>query len=531
MTRQGFTLLSSVVAALALGLAPAPAGAQLPATRKPTAAEDLMLFSQVLNQIRVNHPDSVDTHELFLAAIEGMVRAADPHSYVIPAARLAPEKQKALEEGKLHPIPIAFQYVGGAPVVASVAPGTSAARQDILVGDELVAVQGSPVTATSAAELEVALAGPKGTDVELSFERRRIDGSWAELRRLVKRERPREEGGAVATAFMLDSITGYVRIATFEGAKVDAEVGNAISGLESRHMQRLLLDLRDNGGGLVDAAAKIAGMFLPAGAVVYTAEGRKSDVEKTVKAGRPFWVSEKGYPIVVMVNQGTASASELVAGALQDHDRALIYGRPTFGKALLMRGFPLTDGSVAVVVVGRVHTPCGRIVQRQYHGVSTREYYRQARAERELAGRPTCKTDHGRTVYGGGGIFPDVLAPEPEPVPLWLARALEQDLPLRWTGGYVTAHASELPPPPEGTLPPLPAGAVADFRGFAAAQGVALPADPEVDRRLARVLLRWIAGVRWGDRVAASIAALQDPQVEAARGAFDQAASILRASK
>src|SRR3982750_4039019 len=124
-----------------------------------------------------------------------------------------------------------------------------------------------------------------------------------------------------------------------------------------------------------------------------------------------------------MVNGGTASASELVAGALQDHDRALIVGRPTFGKALLMGGFPLSDGSLIYLVIRPVKTPCGRIVQREYADISPREYYRLARADRDTAGRPSCRTDHGRTVYGGGGIYPDLLQEEFTP-PGWLSKLL-----------------------------------------------------------------------------------------------------------
>src|ERR1044071_3481424 len=125
------------------------------ALRQPTLAEDLQMFSQILNQIRVNHPDSVNVHRLVMAAIEGMVHAADPHSYVLPVARLAPEKAQALENGKLYPVPISFVFVGGAPVVGSVVTGSGASRADILPGDELIAIDGQPVLAESSAELEI----------------------------------------------------------------------------------------------------------------------------------------------------------------------------------------------------------------------------------------------------------------------------------------------------------------------------------------------------------------------------------------
>ena len=138
----------ALAAASVVSLAPLGAqegGAPASSIRKRTTYEDLQLFGQVLNQIRVNHPDSIDSHELFLAAVEGMVRAADPHSYVVPAVRLDGVKAVALEKGKLHPVPISFTFVGGAPVVVSVSPGTQARQLGILPGDELVAVDGMAV--------------------------------------------------------------------------------------------------------------------------------------------------------------------------------------------------------------------------------------------------------------------------------------------------------------------------------------------------------------------------------------------------
>src|SRR3954468_17753994 len=179
------------LALVALGTATAQAQQQSGATpiRKRSISEDLQMFSQVLNQIRVNHPDSVDTHKLLMAAVEGMVRAADPHSFVIPALRLNREKQAAWREGKLFPVPVSFEFVGGDPVVVSIDAGSRAASLDILPGDELVAIDHRPVTATSSTELEISLAGSKSAPVTLTFERRRLDGSTARIDRVVQREK------------------------------------------------------------------------------------------------------------------------------------------------------------------------------------------------------------------------------------------------------------------------------------------------------------------------------------------------------
>ena len=497
--------------------------------RKRTVSEDLQMFSQVLNQIRVNHPDSVDTHELLMAAVRGMVQAADPHSFVIPAMRLEAGKEGALREGKLHPVPIQFAFVGGAPVVVSVDAGSRAAALDILPGDELIAADGKSIVAESADELAVALAGPRRTSVTLELERRRDDGSLVRLERRVERERAADRSG-VPAAFMLNQTTGYVRITTFAAEKVADEFHDAIVALEKRGMQRLVLDLRGNDGGRIDHAADVAGEFLPKGTILYSAAGRKSEISDTVRVKRSFWRSERRYPIVLMVNEGSASASELVAGALQDHDRALVVGRPTFGKSLLMRGFPMSDGSLIVLVVGHAKTPCGRVVQRQYRSITRREYYRLGRAERDTAGRPSCKTTNGRTVYGGGGIYPDVVLREREPVPLWLARVHEEALPLAWVGGYVSAAGSRLTTADAFAADPkLPPAALTDFRAFARKQGVEIPQGVDADAWLQGTLVLRVAAARWGDAGYYRVAAAIDPEISEATRTFDRAAAILSA--
>jgi carboxyl-terminal processing protease len=513
----------------ALGMTPGTLAGQDAAgtkvVRARTTYEDLQMLSGVLNQLRVNHPDSLDTHQLLMAAIEGLVQAADPHSYVITATRMDPEREKAMRENKLFPVGINFEYYSGAPVVLGLTPGSQAAREDILPGDELIAIDGKPVAATSTFELDMTLAGPKGSTTSLVFEREREDGSVAQLTRTVKREKL-DEASAVPTAFMLRPGVGYLRITTFSNDHVADDVHKALGTLESLGMTSLVLDLRDNPGGRVDQAADVAGEFLPKGAVVYSSEGRKADVAKTEKVSRSFFRSEKSYPILALVNEGTASAAELVAGALQDHDRALIWGRPTFGKSLLMQGFPLPDGSVFVMVIGHVKTPCGRVIQRDYKSITRHDYYRRARAERDTIGRPACKTDHGRTAYGGGGIYPDVRSGPRPATPAWAGQIGEGAIALRWAGARVTAAPSEYATFEALTAGPLSATALADFRKFAAAQGVTIPAGDDVDQRLNRMLLPRIADAKWGDAGFYRARAMFDPEVKAALESLPQATTL-----
>lgn len=466
-------------------------------TRRRTVAEDLQLFSQVLNQIRVNHADSLDTHALLIAAIDGLVSGADPHSYVVPAARLDSAKEAAMLAGKLFPVPIEFQFIEGAPLVVSVAPGSKAMTQDILRGDELVSVDGLPIGARSSSELDVALAGAKGSSVTLVLRRRRADGSIARLERAVARERAGESVSAVPVATLLDSMTGYVRVTTFADARIADDLHSNLERLEKSGMRRLVLDLRGNGGGRVDEAKRVAGEFLPRGAVVYTMSGRKTEVTDTGRVQRSFWGSQRRYPIVVLVDNGTASASELIAGALQDHDRALIVGRTTFGKALVMRGFPLTDGSFISLVVGQIRTPCGRLIQREYRTESRRAYYRDAGEAGDTATRPSCKTTAGRVVYGGGGIVPDVALTEAA-TPPWVAQAAERGLFLTWAAGFAQKQGA-VPASVDALaqLKTLDPAALADFRAYANSNGTVIP--PDADATLGHTLLRWIAFARFGD--------------------------------
>ena len=200
--------------ACTIALIATPASAQ-DSTRRPihywTTYEDLQLFSQVLNELHNNHADSLDSHVLVMAAIEGMLHAADPHSFVIPVIKLSASKAEAYRMGQLVPVPVSFAQLNDGFVVTGAADGSAAARAGILAGDRLVAADSVPVAATSVEELEISLAGPAHSEAVLTFERRRLDGSTVTLTRRVARAMPGSES-AVPVAVMLDRRTGYLRI-------------------------------------------------------------------------------------------------------------------------------------------------------------------------------------------------------------------------------------------------------------------------------------------------------------------------------
>jgi carboxyl-terminal processing protease len=490
--------------------------AAAPVLRPRTAAEDLQLFSQVFNQIRINHPDSVDSHRLFMAAIQAMVQATDPHSAVFPAVRLEPGKAELWMRGRLVPVPIVFSFVGGSAVVVGVGAGTAASQQGILPGDELTHIDGRPMRAESELELEVTLAGTRESTVKLTFERRLHDGTWSSYERTVRRQRVDSET-AIPVSTMLDDTTGYVRVASFDHEEVSAHLRSAVQRLERDGMKRLVLDLRDNGGGYVGEAATIAGEFLPTGTIIYTSSGRRESAIDTGRVSRSFFSAARRYPMVVMINENSASASELVAGALQDHDRATIVGRPSFGKALMMQFLPLSDGSLLYLTVGQVRTPCGRTIQRAYRDVSVRNYYRLAEAARDTAGLPTCKSQSGRVLYGGGGIQPDVRFARPAKLPDWIQRSIELDVPLLWVAGYVSANEAAL-----GTREQfvreatLPESAIATYRALAAQQGVAVRAGPADDEALLRMLLPVVGYAKWGSAAAYQVDVRRDTEISEA---------------
>ena len=488
--------------------------------------EDMRMFSQVLNQIRINHPDSLNTHDLLMAAIQGMVSAADPHSYVMPAYRLSAEREELLRRGELYPIPIEFAYLADAPIVVSVHPGTEAAELGILLGDELVAIDDLPVSAESAAELEIILEGKKNSRVQLTFLRRRLDGSDVVLTRRVKREKV-EDTPSVGAALMLDDLTGYIRLLHFDNENVGSEFRDSLNSLDLEGMQRLILDLRDNSGGLVREAASVASEFLPDNAIIYTAQGRKQEVNDTVRVERDAEWAERDFQLVVLVNNSTVSAAELVTGALQDHDRALIIGRPTFGKSLLMRGFPMTDGSAIVLVVGHLLTPCGRTIQRDYHGVRQYDYRRLAGALQDTVGRPSCETANGRTVYGGGGIYPDVMLDPPSVTPDWYLPIQDRDLILGWVGRYLADSTFSTTSAEIFAEEGLPEAAVENFIAYAESQGVFIPEDSEARDGLANNLMWNVLWGRWGAAGYYPILARRSRDVQAALKQFGTIDSLL----
>jgi carboxyl-terminal processing protease len=490
------------LAAAALLLSPASLAAQ------GTSYEQLQAFSGVLSQIRANYVDSVETAALVRAAITGMLASLDPHSYYVSRSDF--EVRRAWDDGRLAVTGLLIEDGERAPVVVAVQPASPAQKAGVMAGDRVLQVDGVTTTGRGARAVELQLLGDKGSKVQLLLERGpHLDPDTLAL--TLKRSVVQHQ--VVPPPRMVSKTVGYVRLEEFTMAGVPA-FKSAVKQVRSDGAKVLIIDLRGNPGGDVGALVEIAAMFLPAKSDIIHAQGRKKTGLETVstKDDGDF----RDLPLIVLVDEGSASASEMLAGALQDHDRALIVGRRTFGKALMQMALPLPNGDVVWLTTSRIASPSGRVIQRSYSGVEGQRY-------RELAGKPVNAADTlplfhthaGRPVRGGGGIAPDVVR-ESAPLPTWFSTAADT--------GLLIALADSV----AMTLPNNPAARDAWMSDPArwdsllvtpllvrvrSTLGVRAEPDAAVRRRLGRILAARVAEVRWGPEAGAAFEIATDPDI------------------
>ena len=504
--------------ALLLGAA-APAAAQ-------GAYEQLQTFSSLLNQIRINYVDSVGYAQLVHAAIDGVLGSLDPHSRFVRHAD--GERELAYESGLLAGLGITFDEVDGQLAVLSVYPDSPGARRSVTPGDRLLTINDTTVAGLSASEVGLRLLGEKGSKVRLVFERgSRFEPESVAVTLKYDFIKPR----SVVASFMLDPTTGYVRLAQFF-AKAGDETEHAVRDLKKQGAQRLILDLRGNPGGAVVGASDVAGLFLPKGTLVFRTVGRRrvmTDQVQTTRDG-PF----RDLPLITMVDEGSASASEALVGSLQDHDRALVVGQRTFGKALIM--YPLEippQGDLVWLVVGRVVTPSGRVIQRAYRGLRAEQYYDFAGTGGAAADTAReYHTDAGRPVRGGGGIAPDVPLPASARPPAWFSTAADSG----WIEAVSDSVAALLPKEPAGRQAWLTATAdwqsrlVEPFLSRVTGRlKLTTPPDDTMRARVGRLLAYRAAEVRWGPEAAEELWLRSDAGLATAMGYWDQLPRLLTA--
>ncbi|MGE3800733.1 MAG: S41 family peptidase [Candidatus Kapaibacterium sp.] len=373
--------------------------------------EQLNKFKDVLFTVEKNYVDDVNTPELVESAIAGMLTKLDPHSVYIPA-----EQQRRVEEdfrGSFEGIGVEFDVIRDTiTVVASISGGPSEAL-GIISGDKIVRIDGQNAVGMDRSDVPNKLRGKKGSKVNVSIIR---PGGTEPLEFTITRDEIPLY--TVDASFVDENGTGYMKINRFADPTY-TEMVEHLEKLSSAGMKRLILDLRGNPGGYLERAVRMADEFIGGKQkIVYTESARNNDEEV-------FW-SHNGQkyeevPLIVLVSPGSASASEIMAGAIQDLDRGLIVGETTFGKGLVQKQFSLSDGSAFRLTVARYYTPSGRLIQRPYDNGLESYYALAGRDEGEEGAnidhnhdtkdttRPTYKTLGGRIVIGGGGITPDYI--------------------------------------------------------------------------------------------------------------------------
>lgn len=388
-------ILAVVLSALAGGFF----GSNLLA-RQDDVQQQYRIFTAALSVIDREYVEAVPSDRLVYGAIDGMLKTLDPHSSFFDPRSYAQLRER--QEGRYYGLGITIQVIEGDITVMSIFEGSPAYKKGLRRGDIIARIGNDDAKGWTSEQAVVRLKGPKGTKVNISLRRRGYEG-------LIDLEVERDEVNitTVRGAFMVDAQTGYIKLGDFSETS-DEEVGRALKELKTKGMKRLLLDLRDNPGGPLDQAIRISNRFLDRGELVVYTDGRVPN------ARQKYWAEQESeytdIPLVVLVNRNSASASEIVSGALQDHDRGLVVGETTFGKALVQSVYRISNNAGLALTTGRYYTPSGRMIQRPWDG-SFDEYLtyslRDQTPQRKHSAADEKHTDAGRKVYSGGGVEPD----------------------------------------------------------------------------------------------------------------------------
>ncbi|PAP76602.1 S41 family peptidase [Rubrivirga marina] len=389
--------------------------------------EQVRKIEEAYEYITRSYVEQVDSSELAEAAIEGMLASLDPHSIYISSEEMRRVRESF--DASFEGVGIYYEFIEGPEeadtlVVLMPIAGGPSDEAGLQPGDRIVEIDGQSAVGIDTDGVQSRLKGPRGTSVDIVVER---PGYREPLDYTIIRDRI--PLNTVIASYMVDDQTGLIKLQRFARTSHD-EVRSAIRDLQGQGMERLILDLRGNAGGLLEQAYEISDEFLGSGEMIVYTESRHPSNRRQYRA-TAGGIYENG-PVIVLIDENSASASEIVAGALQDHDRAYLIGRRSFGKGLVQQQFPMTDGSVLQMTVSRYYTPSGRLIQTPYHvGESDEDYFESKRALREegleadlianggavdvgafgaeVPDSLVYRTDGGRTVFGGGGILPDYI--------------------------------------------------------------------------------------------------------------------------
>jgi len=378
-------------------------GSQVQATTK--GEEDyqasLQRFSTLLGLLEENYATDVDSDKAVYGAIDGMLRTLDPHSKFFTPKEFTSLKED--QRGKYYGLGITVTTrFGKVTVVSPPFPGSPAEKVGLRVGDVISQVNGESTQNMELNEVVSKLKGPRGTSVKVKIIR---PGSDEPLELAVIRDEIAKY--TINNAFLIKPKIGYIKLDSFAETS-GQELRDALKKLDFKNMDGLVFDLRGNPGGLLNEAIEICETFLQKGQMIVDTRGRARGSNHPYSSQRVN--TDNLYPIVVLINKNSASASEIVSGALQDHDRAVVVGETSFGKGLVQSVYPLQKNAGLALTTQKWYTPSGRLIQRDYSKISQFDYYnhRDEPAKKD----DIKKTDLDRTVYGGGGIAPDYVVAE-----------------------------------------------------------------------------------------------------------------------
>ncbi|MGE0039896.1 MAG: S41 family peptidase [Vicinamibacterales bacterium] len=392
------SLTAAVLAILLSALAGGVFGRSALAT-EDRVPDHYKVFTTALAAIQADYAEPVESDRLVYGAIQGMLQTLDPHSNFMDPKSYAQMRER--QEGRYYGLGITIQAQGGDITVVRLFEGSPAYKTGIRRGDVIAEIKGEDTKGWTSDDAVRELRGPKGTFVKIGIRRKGLD-------ELIPLEVMRDEINmpSVSAAFMIDDQTGYARVDEF-AEHTDEELGNALEMLSKAGMKRFVLDLRGNPGGQLDQAIRIANRFLPRGSMIVYTRGRVPNSDQDYRATDTGDYTD--LPMIVLVNRNSASASEIVSGALQDHDRALIVGETTFGKALVQSIYRISQGAGLALTTARYYTPSGRLIQRPWDGTFDEylTYTLRDQTERPHTDAQLKFTASGRKVYSGGGIEPD----------------------------------------------------------------------------------------------------------------------------
>lgn len=409
--------------------------------------DSIRKFNDVLTYTEKYYIEEVDTQKLVEAALNGMFNQLDPHSVYIPAKEFT-----AVEEsfrGDFEGIGIEFQIVNDTLTVVSPITGGPSEQLGILPGDRIVKIDGKSVIGITNDEVRQKLRGKAGTQVNVTIVR---PGSTKQLEYTIVRDKIPIY--SVDAHFMIDDKTGYVSVSRFSETTFD-ELTNALKDLNAKGMKQLLLDLRGNPGGYLNQAVQIADLFIDGKKKIVYTVGRRNEFNEEYFASETFPYEK--IPLIVLINRGSASASEIVSGAVQDWDRGLVVGETSFGKGLVQRQFQLFDNSAIRLTISEYFTPSGRLIQRDYKNKKDKkDYYSEISDREESEGdniehtaekdstKPTYKTlIKKRNVFGGGGITPDYIV-KSKTLTEYTQNLLKENLFYSFVLGYLDTHSNEI---------------------------------------------------------------------------------------